>query len=188
MKKRIAVQGSLVSSAVILSVLLFRFMISAENIFLDSAGAALIFLGFLFRIMARGYKSDNSNNGEVLVRTGPYSLVRNPMYLGTFLVGAGIIVLLFKWWVFFIFLAFFLIIYVPQVKKEEIHLISRFGAEYSEYCRMTPRFFPKPAQLLKRDPKSYMVFKRIWAKKELVSMALTILVVTAAEIWRVFSH
>jgi hydrogenase maturation factor HypF (carbamoyltransferase family) len=70
-------------------------------------GIALILLGQIFRVSGRGYKAEQSQQGQVLIEGGPYILVRNPMYLGILLIGLGIVLMLFNWWVICFFIIFF---------------------------------------------------------------------------------
>ncbi len=135
---------------------------------LDAFAVLLILSGFLFRIAARGYKEEHSSNGNALVKDGPYAVIRNPMYFGTFLIGAGIILLIFRLWVLLLFSVVYLMIYIPQTRKEEVVLSEMFGGDYRDYCRATPKYFPRlynlpvifnPAQI-----------KFFWLKKELPSL------------------
>ncbi|MBI3991233.1 MAG: isoprenylcysteine carboxylmethyltransferase family protein, partial [Candidatus Omnitrophica bacterium] len=104
----------------------------------DAIGAVLVLFGFVIRISARGYKADKSNDGKSLVKEGIYCLMRNPMYFGTLLIGLGIIFALFQWWAFLLFLVVFLLIYIPQIMREEKELAKQFGEEYKEYSKKTP--------------------------------------------------
>jgi len=187
MKKRIGIQGSLVFLALLFSILLSRFLFprrgGALELFLDAAGMTMVLSGFLFRITARGYKSERSDNGKRLVTDGPYRLVRNPMYFGTLLIGAGVILALFNWWVFFIFLAGFLLIYIPQVKKEEQELLGRFGDGYKEYSRKTPKYFPRSFRLFNEAAAGGLFFRWSWLKKELPSLTAVLAAIIAAKIW-----
>jgi protein-S-isoprenylcysteine O-methyltransferase Ste14 len=78
----------------------------------------------------------------VLVITGPYGIVRHPIYLGAFilltalaLVAANLLILLPT-------LALLTILYT-QIDEKETLLIYRFGDEYREYMKRTPRLIPK---------------------------------------------
>ncbi|MCD6229064.1 MAG: hypothetical protein J7K17_06310 [Candidatus Omnitrophica bacterium] len=44
------------------------------------------------------------------------------MYLGIFLIGLGVVLAIFKLWVFLLFLLLFLIFYLPQIIREEKEL------------------------------------------------------------------
>ena len=79
---------------------------------------------------------------EVLVTTGPYRYVRNPIYLGAFslVVAQGLVAA--NWLVLLPALAIVPPIYA-QVDNEEAMLIQRFGDSYREYMNRTPRLFPR---------------------------------------------
>ena len=78
-----------------------------------------------------------------LVASGPYRFVRNPMYIGGFIVllGFGLYeqsptILLFT-------LPWLLLFHLFVVAYEEPHLCATFGAEYEAYCRSTHRWLPR---------------------------------------------
>ena len=81
---------------------------------------------------------------KILAVKGPYVLVRNPMYLGRYLILLGFLLLLGPQ--FYIWIAVFTVIYylymVNRVRREEKVLIGIFGESYQEYCRNVNRFFP----------------------------------------------
>lgn len=186
MKKRIKIQGFLIFIAVFLTVSLSKFLFpywkqEPADEFLDALGIVFVLFGFLFRISARGYKEQMSASSTALVKGGPYAMVRNPMYFGTFLIGAGIIAALFRPWVFLIFIGIFLGIYIPQIKKEEAALLKRFGKEYKEYCNNTPKYFPGFYHWL--NIRDYIFLKLRWIKKEFVPLVVIISAIMAIEIW-----
>jgi protein-S-isoprenylcysteine O-methyltransferase Ste14 len=81
---------------------------------------------------------------HTLVISGPYHLVRHPMYvayLGFFLAGGLISA---NWIVGLFGVAIFAMLMTVRLRKEERLLIERFGAAYREYSRNTPRFLPRP--------------------------------------------
>jgi protein-S-isoprenylcysteine O-methyltransferase Ste14 len=79
-----------------------------------------------------------------LVNVGPYGVVRNPMMwgIGTLLIGLaltlGSVGLWFGFVLFLLFISWFVLNY------EEPDMERRFGEEYREYCRQTPRWWPLP--------------------------------------------
>jgi len=187
MKKRIRIQGMLMAFAMAAVFLLYKFLFphwqdEATDEFLDVLGIGFIFAGFLFRISARGYKEEKSLSGKMLVTDGPYALMRNPMYFGTLLIGAGFIIVLMEWWALLIFLLIFGLIYVPQARKEEAVLAQRFGQEYKDYCQETPRYFPKIQHLL--SLRKYLPLRLSWLKKELSSLVSAITCLVVIETWQ----
>lgn len=178
MKKRIKIQGTLIFLATI-SIIIFRKVIirsvdSGSSLILDLLGVLFVLSGYYLRIISRGCKAELNPDGKTLVVNGPYAFTRNPMYLGTMLIGIGIIILLLKWWAAFIFIGAYLIIYIPEIKKEEIKLLQLFGEKFSDYCKQVPRFFPK---LNLKQRKKPVTFKFAWIKKELSSIIATALLV-----------
>lgn len=187
MKKRIGIQGSLIFAALALGVLFSEVFIPSpkqplDDLLWDFWGFALILLGFFIRILARGYKSQMSLQGQALIKDGLYSVVRNPMYLGTLIIGLGVTMVLFVWWVFIIFLAVFLLIYLPQIRREERYLLQHFGQGYAEYYRATPRFLPRIRDFFKIRDES-LFCKWGWVKKEASSLTALLAAVLFIEGW-----
>lgn len=186
MKIRIRIQGGLIFLTVI------ALMVFSKIIFphwkygwldelLDAIGISLVLFGFVFRIAARGYKEEKSDNGRRLVTDGPYALIRNPMYFGTLLIGTGVIAVTFALWTLPMFLAVYFFIYIPQIKKEEGVLLQRFGDAYKNYCRIVPAYFPNIYRL--SYLREYLYLKFSWIKKEFSSFIAIIAAILALEIW-----
>ncbi|MFH1857037.1 MAG: isoprenylcysteine carboxylmethyltransferase family protein [Candidatus Omnitrophota bacterium] len=186
MKKRIRLQGTLIFLVVLAVIFLYKFLFphsQKEPIdeFLDIAGMGLVLFGFLFRISARGHKEEKSLNSQTLVKDGPYAMIRNPMYFGTFLIGTGIVCILFKLWTLFLFWAVYLLIYIPQIKKETAVLSERFSAEYTTYIADIPKYFPGIRRLM--NIRKYVFLKLAWIKKELFSFIMVISAIIIFEAW-----
>jgi len=77
-----------------------------------------------------------------LVTWGPYRYVRNPIYLGAFSVVVAQALLAANWLVLLPGLATIAVIY-SQIRGEEAMLAERFGEQYLEYMRCTPRIIPR---------------------------------------------
>lgn len=188
MKKRLKVNGVIVFIA-FLSIVAFPDLFlrykrcSPLGTIAQIIGIALILLGQLFRVSARGFKSENSFSGRALIIGGPYTLVRNPMYLGIFLIGIGVVLVLFRWQVACAFLIIFTLRYVLLIFNEEKKLSRIFPQEYPEYCREVPRIFPSPGMLLKKDIREYLPLKLIWIKKEIGAILAVLLITLAADFW-----
>ncbi|MDP1854375.1 MAG: isoprenylcysteine carboxylmethyltransferase family protein [Candidatus Omnitrophota bacterium] len=188
MKPRIRTQGISIFLAVLTAVFLSKFLFprwkgEAADEFLDILGIFVLLFGFLIRVVARGYKSEKSWNGRSLMLDGLYGLVRHPMYFGTLLIGLGTVSILFQWWAFLVFLLIFLVIYTPQVRKEENSLLQLFGEEYKAYCRKTPKYFPNK-NFFRVNPRDYLFFKWAWVKKELSSLIAVSIIIIALETWQ----
>jgi protein-S-isoprenylcysteine O-methyltransferase Ste14 len=107
-------------------------------------GAILIVPGLLIRALASGHVRKN----EALATSGPYAYTRNPLYLGSLLIGIGFAIAARSWWVGLILVAMFFAIYVPVIRDEEKFLRSKFP-DFEEYARRVPRMLPRitPARL-----------------------------------------
>jgi protein-S-isoprenylcysteine O-methyltransferase Ste14 len=147
-------------------------------------GIAFIFLGQIFRASSRGYKSENSGSGHSLIQSGPYALVRNPMYLGILFIGLGIVLVLFNWWILVVFLCIFIWRYLFLIFKEEKKLLAMFPQDYEDYQQKVPRLLPSPAVVLQKDIVEYLPLKLSWLKKEIGSILAVLLIVLFLEGWK----
>ncbi|HOF38789.1 MAG TPA: isoprenylcysteine carboxylmethyltransferase family protein [Candidatus Hydrogenedentes bacterium] len=80
---------------------------------------------------------------EELNTTGMYSVVRNPLYLGNFLVGLGPALFLRIWWIPVIFLLAFFLYYERIIFAEEMFLRRKFEDLYIHWANATPAFLPR---------------------------------------------
>ncbi len=103
------------------------------------AGAVVSILGILIRAWASGHIRKNQD----LAISGPYAYTRNPLYLGSFLLGVGFTVASGVWWLALVFIALFLGIYLPVMRVEAEDLTQIFGEDYKEYTENVPLFFPR---------------------------------------------
>ncbi len=102
-------------------------------------GTALVAAGEALRVWACGHLVRNVE----LTRGGPYRYVRNPLYLGSLLIGLGLALVALRapiWLVGFALL--YVAFYLPTMHVEELRLQSLFGAEYKEYLEQVPRLLP----------------------------------------------
>jgi len=101
-------------------------------------GSVLIVLGLLLRAWASG----NVRKDEALATSGPYAYTRNPLYLGSLLIGIGFAVAARSWWVAIVLVVMFFAIYLPVIRSEEAFLRQNFP-EFPEYASRVPRIFPR---------------------------------------------
>jgi protein-S-isoprenylcysteine O-methyltransferase Ste14 len=105
-------------------------------------GGILIIPGLLIRALASGHVHKN----EALATTGPYAYTRNPLYLGSLLIGIGFAVASRSWWVGVVLVLMFFVIYLPVIQSEEAFLRATFP-EFEDYARRVPRMFPRVTPL-----------------------------------------
>jgi protein-S-isoprenylcysteine O-methyltransferase Ste14 len=103
------------------------------------AGAAIALPGLLLRAWASGHLRKN----ETLATTGPYAYTRNPLYLGSFLIGLGFTVAAGQLLLVVVFIAMILGIYLPVMRVESATLASLFGKKYERYANEVPLLFPR---------------------------------------------
>jgi protein-S-isoprenylcysteine O-methyltransferase Ste14 len=102
------------------------------------AGLPLAVLGILLRAWAAGHLAKN----EQLATTGPYAYVRNPLYLGTLLAAAGLVIAARSLTLAVLFAAVFAAVYLPVMELEEQHLLRLFPA-YAAYAERVPMLWPR---------------------------------------------
>ncbi|HEY7334217.1 MAG TPA: isoprenylcysteine carboxylmethyltransferase family protein [Bryobacteraceae bacterium] len=101
-------------------------------------GLPISALGLAVRAWAAGHLEKNLT----LARSGPYARVRNPLYIGTLTVAAGLAVAAREWTLGLLFAAVFLLVYLPVVELEEQHL-RRLFPDFEQYARAVPRLVPR---------------------------------------------
>jgi protein-S-isoprenylcysteine O-methyltransferase Ste14 len=109
-------------------------------------GLVIFVLGLSFAIWARVHIGRNwgtpmsQNDEPELVTSGPYHLVRHPIYSGILLAGIGTAVALSWLWLIAVVLAGVYFAYSATV--EESNMAEQFPETYSEYRRSTKMFIP----------------------------------------------
>jgi protein-S-isoprenylcysteine O-methyltransferase Ste14 len=103
-----------------------------------AVGAIVIVPGLLIRALASGHVRKN----ESLATSGPYAYTRNPLYLGSLLIGMGFAMAARSWWVGVALVVMFFAIYLPVIRDEETFLRQTFP-EFDEYARRVPRMWPR---------------------------------------------
>jgi protein-S-isoprenylcysteine O-methyltransferase Ste14 len=103
-------------------------------------GVALCFAGATLRFWASGYLRKDSRPAV----GGPYAWIRNPLYLGTYLMALGTAAAAEAWWLLGIATVLFAAIYHYIILDEETKLRRIFGEPYEHYVAAVPRFFPRP--------------------------------------------
>jgi protein-S-isoprenylcysteine O-methyltransferase Ste14 len=109
-------------------------------------GLILLTLGLGFAIWARLHIGRNwgtpmtQKDEPELVTSGPYGLVRHPIYAGILLAGLGTALALSWWWLTAVALAGVYFVYSALV--EERYLAEQFPEEYARYKRRTKMLVP----------------------------------------------
>ena len=76
-----------------------------------------------------------------LIRSGPYTFVRHPLYSSYLVLTAAFFLATANWFVGALMLTYFIAV-TMRAKKEEEMLRGRLGSVYTAYCERTPQFLP----------------------------------------------
>ena len=113
--------------------------------------ALLIAAGEALRIWAVGHSGRTTRAKDLkapaLATGGPYAVVRNPIYVGNFLLGLGFVLLTRVAWVAVVYVLFFAFQYSLIVSIEEQFLEGKFGDDYRAYKTKVRRFVPSLSRL-----------------------------------------
>jgi protein-S-isoprenylcysteine O-methyltransferase Ste14 len=90
----------------------------------------------------RGWAAGCLAKNQQLATGGPYAHMRNPLYIGTLLVAAGLAIAARNPWLALLFAVVFVFVYLPVIQLEEQHL-RRLFPEYAEYAREVPALWPR---------------------------------------------
>lgn len=106
-------------------------------------GVTTFVFGLLLRIWARQHCTYRQEITKHLAASGPYLLVRNPLYIGNTLMCLGAVVLSELLWLVPITLLNCVLVYALTVRHEEERLSLRYGEAYRRYMLEVPRWFPR---------------------------------------------
>ena len=121
------------------------------------SGGTVALLGLLLRAFAAGCLDKNRS----LAMGGPYAHTRNPLYLGSFLMGAGFAVAGASWALGLTFLGLFLLVYWPVMRREEGFLRREFGEAYDRYASAVPFFVPRARRApVKGEPFRWALYRK----------------------------
>lgn len=113
-----------------------------------AVGLPVAVAGLLLRAWAAGHLAKN----ERLAVSGPYAWCRNPLYVGTLVVAAGLAVAARRPLLAALFAAVFALVYLPAIELEEQHLRKLFP-EYADYAARVPWLLPRPPR--QRSPEEF---------------------------------
>jgi hypothetical protein len=102
------------------------------------SGIGYIIAGMLIRLWSNGYAIKNNK----LTTSGPYAFVCNPLYLGTFLIAIGFVIVLKTSWFGLALILTLIFTYYWTIQKEQGMLLAKFGDAYKDYCQKVPAMIP----------------------------------------------
>jgi protein-S-isoprenylcysteine O-methyltransferase Ste14 len=144
-------------------------------------GSTIAFIGLAIRAWASGH----IRKVERLAVTGPYSFTRNPLYLGSLLMGAGFSVAGGVWWLGLAFAVMFLGIYWPVMRAEEEDLTNIFGDDFREYRANVPLLIPRLTAWRKSDARfDFQLYLRYREYRAAIGVGLGIAALLAIVLFR----
>jgi protein-S-isoprenylcysteine O-methyltransferase Ste14 len=104
-----------------------------------AGGAAIIAAGLLLRAWAAGHLRKE----QPLTTSGPYAHMRHPLYFGTAVILAGFAVACGSVWVAGLLAAYFLLVFVPVMRREGRERSALAPDGYREYAAQVPALYPR---------------------------------------------
>ena len=120
-----------------------------NDLFVWVGGTALILAGLSIRMWATAHIGRRIPNRvrnrleKKLVTTGPYSIVRNPLYVANIIALLGFCVVFELLWFLPAAFLYLFVLYSIVVRYEEMRLSQEFGASHTVYMKRVPRWVPR---------------------------------------------
>lgn len=130
--------------ALIVSALFVQPLLPMQGLIVDIVfkltGFLLVIGAALGRIWCTLYLGGSKN--RTVVRDGPYNVVRNPLYVLSFVGLMGVLLMVGSLTLMCIGAAIFILYYQSVVQGEEEQLTQIFGKPYRDYLKQVPRWVP----------------------------------------------
>lgn len=149
-------------------------------------GILSVIKGEFLRIWANGHAGfithsrSRTLRAKALVTTGPYAVIRNPLYAGNFLIGLGFSLLTLTWWLIILYVVFFTIEYGFIILAEEKYLRSTFPEEFEKYYASVPRIIPRISKIKSIDLGSFnfhFLYPERWTIVNIILAAIAIFLI-----------
>jgi protein-S-isoprenylcysteine O-methyltransferase Ste14 len=152
-----------------------------ERLILFTVGGMILVTGEAIRIWAVGYSGSTTRSknliADKLVTEGPYSIIRNPLYAGNFLITLGFALIANALIIVPIVIVYFIVEYYPIIRREEYFLSEKFGDAYTQYLKTVPCFFPKNFHIKKATYNSSALKGELWTIAGIVFMFAVMILV-----------
>jgi protein-S-isoprenylcysteine O-methyltransferase Ste14 len=144
-------------------------------------GVGIAILGLLLR----GYAAGHLRKHKQLATSGPYAFTRNPLYLGSVLLGMGFS-LASASWISTLLLASYLAIFYPVViRREQDELKTKYGAAFVEYASQVPAFWPRFSSAVASTERfSWPLYRQNREYEAAIGLAVAMAILWALMMWR----
>jgi len=118
-----------------------------DELVIALVGTAITLAGLAFAIWARFHLGTNWSGqptikvGHQLIRTGPYKIVRNPIYTGILVAFAGTALVIGEFWAVAALLIILAVCYA-KIRTEEKFLLEEFGESFVQYKKEVKALIP----------------------------------------------
>ena len=136
------------------------------SLMLSVLGFFLVMLGGFGRIWSslyiEGFKT------RTLIKEGPYSMVRNPLYFFSLMIFIGLCLAIKSIPISIVLITIFTLFHIPTILNEEKILLDTHDESYRKYYKSTPRLFPNILKYRKSkstdriEVKIQRINKRLW--------------------------
>jgi protein-S-isoprenylcysteine O-methyltransferase Ste14 len=140
------------------------FLIAAAVLYFAHPTGTLLLLGLPIALTGaalRALAAGVIRKDSVLTTSGPYAWTRNPLYLGSFLLGIGFAIMSGSWIAAVLIVLPSCFIYPHVIRREEAHLARLFPDAFNDYRARVPRFVPR----LRHAPQSFSA-RQYFANRE----------------------
>lgn len=151
--------------------------VTLHLLFLDPISPRAFMFAFLFIMVGQALQLASYTvlvKNIRITKEGPYALMRHPFYVGTMFSDLGICLLSGSWVIPLVYMPIFLFVYSRRILKEEDFLNEKFGEEYREYARETPRFVPRLRAVFTFSPSAYSVDPSLVFKNRIIPRILNL--------------
>ncbi|MDD5773787.1 MAG: isoprenylcysteine carboxylmethyltransferase family protein [bacterium] len=135
---------------------------SSRNAKISWWAIAFALIGVIIRTWACGYLQKNKS----VIASGPYQYTRNPLYLGSFIIGLGFFLAVQNILVVLLLAVIFSYIYYPVILDEERILGEIFGDEFKRYMAQVPRMIPNLTLKPFSEEKTKFSWENVFKNKE----------------------
>ena len=106
-------------------------------------GGLLVLAGVALRVWAQAHIRFRLKLRRHLATTGPYAIVRNPLYIANTLICVGCTIASELLWLVSITILWCAAVYSLVVRQEEGRLLRKYGHAYRQYASAVPRWVPR---------------------------------------------
>ncbi len=148
-----------------------------------AAGAVVVALG----LMVRGWAAGHLRRESPLTVSGPYAHMRHPLYAGSALVLAGFALAGAAPVLALIVVGYFLIVFLPVMRREEQERRASAGELYSTYAAQVPALWPRLRPVQTEGSTRRFDWQQYWSNREwraAVGCVLLLVLLYAKMVWR----